>query len=276
MVLASPAGGVIQSGLVFIFSFGNEIVPVESSILARPSGATIAYHHLSGKGPGVIFCTGFKSDMTGGKALALEAWCRREARQFTRFDYCGHGASSGRFEDGTIGQWRKDALAVFDEVTSGPQVVVGSSMGGWIACLMSVVRPERIHAIVGIAPAVDFTQALLWPRLDAEARRQIEEEGVWLRPSAYDDGPYPITKMLIEDGANHLLMPGPIPFKGRVRLIHGMQDDAVPWEHSLRIADAMESEDVEITFVKDGEHRLSRGADLARLVAAVANVVNGN
>ena len=142
MVLASPSGGVIRSGSVFIFSFGNEIVPVEPSILARPSGATIAYHHLSGKGPGVIFCTGFKSDMTGGKALALETWCRTEARQFTRFDYQGHGASSGRFEDGTIGQWREDALAVLDEVTSGPQVVVGSSMGGWIACLMAVARPN--------------------------------------------------------------------------------------------------------------------------------------
>ena len=175
-----------------------------------------------------------------------------------------------------LGQWREDALAVLDEVTSGPQVIVGSSMGGWIACLMSVVRPERIKGIVGIAPAVDFTQALLWPRLDPETRRQIEEEGVWLRPSVYDDGPYPITKMLIEDGETHLLMPGPIPFKGPVRLIHGMRDDAVPWEHSLRIAAAMESEDVEITLVKDGEHRLSRNADLARLVAAVANVVNGN
>ena len=276
MVLASPSGGVIRSGSVFILSFGNEIVPVEPSILARPSGATIAYHHLSGKGPGVIFCTGFKSDMTGGKALALETWCRTEAREFTRFDYQGHGASSGRFEDGTIGQWREDALAVLDEVTSGPQVVVGSSMGGWIACLMAVARPERIRAIVGIASAVDFTQALLWPRLDSDARRQIEQEGVWLRPSVYDDGPYPITKTLIEDGKNHLLMPGPIAFKGPVRLIHGMQDDAVPWEHSLRIADAMESEDVEIALVKDGEHRLSRDADLARLISAVANVVNGD
>jgi len=276
MVLASPSGGVIRSGSVFILSFGNEIVPVEPSILARASGATIAYHHLFGKGPGVIFCTGFKSDMTGGKALALETWCRTEARQFTRFDYQGHGASSGRFEDGTIGQWREDALAVLDEVTSGPQVVVGSSMGGWIACLMAIARPERIRAIVGIAPAVDFTQALLWPRLDADARRQIEEEGVWLRPSVYDDGPYPITKTLIEDGKSHLLMPGPIPFKGPVRLIHGMQDDAVPWEHSLRIADAMESEDVEIALVKDGEHRLSRDADLARLISAVANVVDGD
>lgn len=224
----------------------------------------------------MIFCTGFKSDMTGGKAVALEAWCRSEARQFTRFDYQGHGASSGRFEDGTIGQWREDALAVLDEVTRGPQIVVGSSMGGWIACLLAVDRPDTVKGIVGIAPAVDFTQALLWPRLDAVARRQIEQDGVWFRPSVYDDGPYPITKALIEDGKSHLLMPGPIPFRGPVRFIHGMQDDAVPWEHSLKIAEAMESEDVEVTFVKDGEHRLSRESDLARLISAVSGILDGH
>ena len=248
-------------------------MPANPSILTRPSGATIAYHHLPGDRPGVIFCTGFKSDMTGGKALALESWCTGAGRQFTRFDYQGHGASSGKFKDGTIGEWKSDAVAVLDEVTSGPQVVVGSSMGGWIAFLLAVARTERIAGIVGIAPAVDFTQALLWPRMTDEARRQIEEEGVWYRPSEYDPEPYPITRTLIEEGRNNLLMPGPIPFHGPVRLIHGMLDEAVPWEHSLKIADAVASDDVELSFIKDGEHRLSRDSDLSRLISAVQNVI---
>jgi pimeloyl-ACP methyl ester carboxylesterase len=228
---------------------------------------------LPGDGPGVIFCTGFKSDMTGGKALALESWCAEAGRQFTRFDYQGHGASSGTFEDGTIGEWKADAMAVLDEVTSGSQIVVGSSMGGWIAFLLAVARTERIAGIVGIAPAVDFTQALLWPRMTDEARQQIEEEGVWYRPSEYDPEPYPITRTLIEEGRNNLLMPGPIPFRGPVRLIHGMLDEAVPWEHSLKIADAVASDDVELSFVKDGEHRLSRDSDLDRLISTVQNVI---
>ena len=203
--------------------------------------------------------------MTGGKAIALEAWCVETGRQFTRFDYQGHGASSGAFEEGTIGLWRADALAVLDELTEGPQVVVGSSMGGWIAFLLAIDRPDRVAGLVGIAPAVDFTQALMLPRLTDEAKRALEEEGVWYRPSEYDPEPYPITRQLIEEGANHLILDGSVHFDGPVRLIHGMLDDAVPWEHSLKIARAVSSTDVETIFVKDGEHRLSRDSDLARL-----------
>ena len=247
----------------------------EPEILARPGGATIAYHHRSGRTPGVIFCAGFKSDMTGGKALALERWCAAGGRQYTRFDYQGHGQSSGAFADGTIGQWRDDALAVLDTVTDGPQVVVGSSMGGWIALLLAVARPECVAGIVGIAPAVDFTQALLWPRLTDEARRQIEEEGVWHRPSEYGREPYPITRRLIEEGRNHLLMPGPIPFDGPVRIVHGMQDEAVPWEHALRVSAALRSDDVAVTLIKDGEHRLSRNSDLERLCRTVGGLIDG-
>lgn len=223
----------------------------------------------------MIFCTGFKSDMTGGKALALERWCAAAGRQYTRFDYQGHGASSGRFADGTIGLWRDDALAVLDQVTSGPQVVVGSSMGGWMALLMAVVRPARVAGVVGIAAAVDFTQALLWPRLPDAARRQIEAEGVWLRPSEYDPEPYPITRRLIEEGRDHLLLPGPIPFDGPVRLIHGMRDEGVPWEHALRVAEALRGGDVTVTLVKDGEHRLSRDADLALLRRTLGGLIAG-
>ncbi len=274
-LVASPAGDVIRSVSLFIRLKlkVTQLLSTRPSILTRLGGATIAYHYLPGIEPGVVFCTGFKSDMTGGKALALEQWCAECGRQFTRFDYQGHGASSGAFEDGTIGQWRADALAVLDEVTKGPQVIVGSSMGGWIAFLLAVDRPERVAGILGIAPAVDFTQALLWPRMPEAARREITENGVWYRPSVYEDGPYPITKTLIDEGRNNLLLPGPIPFDGPVRLIHGMLDDAVPWEHSLTIANGVRSDDVEITMVKDGEHRLSRDRDIERMIDLLQDIL---
>ncbi len=220
-----------------------------------------------------MFCTGFRSDMTGGKALALEAWCRSCGRQYTRFDYQGHGASSGRFEDGTIGLWLDDALAVLDRVTAGPQIVVGSSMGGWIAFLAALARPRRVAGIVTVAAAVDFTEELIWKRLPPGPRREIEEAGVWYRPSEYEPDPYPITRQLIEEGRRHLLLPGPIPYHGPVRMLQGMRDEAVPWRHALRIAEALESTDVVVTLVKDGEHRLSREADLARLRGSVADLV---
>ena len=241
-------------------------------ILSYSDGPTIAYHHFPGKEPGVIYCAGFNSDMTGKKALALEQWCLSNGRQFTRFDYQGHGASSGHVEDGTIGLWKKDALFVVDKVTRGIQIIVGSSMGGWIACLMALARLDRVAGIVGIAPAVDFTQALLWPKLTGEARRQIEDEGIWYRPSEYGPDPYPITKTLIEEGRNNLLLPGPIKFEGPLRLIHGMLDEAVPWNHSLVIAESFTSKDVEIILIKDGEHRLSRDSDLERLKVTVESV----
>ncbi|MDP6390096.1 MAG: alpha/beta hydrolase [Alphaproteobacteria bacterium] len=221
----------------------------------------------------MIFCTGFKSDMTGGKALALEAWCRTEGRQFTRFDYQGHGASSGDFAEGTIGLWLDDALAVLDEVARGGQVIVGSSMGGWIALLMARARPDRVRGLVTIAAAVDMTEELIWRHMPQEIRDRIETEGVWMRPSDYGDGPYPITKALIEDGRNHLLLPGPIPFEGPVRLLHGKLDDSVPWRHSRRVAEALRSRDVEVVLVEDGEHRLSRDEDLQRILAAVSEVL---
>ena len=245
-------------------------------ILARGNGATIAYHHdpgeKSAKRPGVIFCTGFKSDMTGGKALALQDFCRARNQQFTRFDYQGHGASSGDFAAGTIGLWLGDALAVLDAVTSGPQIVVGSSMGGWIALLMARARPARVAGIVGIAPAVDFTEELIWKRLPPEPRRAIEKDGVWYRPSDYGPEPYPITRGLIEEGRNHLLLGGSIAFDGPVRILQGMLDDAVPWQHALHLAEALTTEDVVVTLIKGGGHRLSEPADLARMTAAVAAV----
>lgn len=239
--------------------------------LQRENGAVIAYRHSPGSEPGVIFCTGFKSDMQGTKARALEEDCRARGVQFTRFDYQGHGESSGDFIDGTIGEWRDDTLAILDSVTEGPQIVVGSSMGGWIGLLAACARPEKVVGFVGIAAALDMARRI-WDLIDDATKRLLETEGVWMRPSEYDPAGYPITLKLIEEGRNHLLLPGPIPFTGPVRLLHGQRDDAVPWELSLDTAAALASEAVEVTFIKDGDHRLSRDADIARLLRTVREI----
>jgi pimeloyl-ACP methyl ester carboxylesterase len=219
----------------------------------------------------VIFCTGFKSDMQGTKALALEKDCRARGVQFTRFDYQGHGESSGDFIDGTIGEWRDDTLAILDSVTEGPQIVVGSSMGGWIGLLAACARPDKVVGFVGIAAALDMARRI-WERIDDATKHLLETEGVWMRPSEYDPAGYPITLKLIEEGRNHLLLPGPIPFTGPVRLLHGQRDDAVPWQLSLDTAAALASEAVEVTFIKDGDHRLSRDEDIARLLRTVREI----
>ena len=244
-------------------------------ILTRENGAAIAYHHTTANvpsskiQPGVLFCGGFKSDMAGVKATTLQAFCNRRGQQYTRFDYQGHGASSGKFVNGSIGDWRGDMLDVFDQVTEGSQIVVGSSMGGWMALMLALARPTRVRGLVLIAPAADFTDALMWPSLPEEARRQIETEGVWLRPSIYDDGTYPITRHLIEESKTHLVLGGPINFLGPVRILHGLADDTIPVEHVLRTADALTSRDVVVSLIKGGDHRLSSPADLERLCGAV-------
>jgi pimeloyl-ACP methyl ester carboxylesterase len=237
--------------------------------LTRPDGHSIAYHSLAGKMPGVLFCGGFQSDMTGTKATALEAACRAAGRAYTRFDYFGHGQSTGMFTDGTVGRWTDDAIAVLDNIARGPQVLVGSSMGGWIMLLAALARPERVRGLVGIAAAPDFTEALMWQRFPAEVKRQLETEGVWHEPSQYADEPYPITMRLIAEGRHHLLLDGPIPFDGPVRLLHGMADADVPWQHALRLIDALTSRDATLTLVKNGDHRLSEPADIERLTAVV-------
>jgi len=246
-------------------------VAAQPATLLRDNGAAIAYHHSPGSGPGVLFCTGFKSDMQGTKALALEEDCRARGQQFTRFDYQGHGQSSGDFIDGTIGEWLADTLAILDSATTGPQVIVGSSMGGWIAFLAACARPDRVAGVVGIAAALDMARRI-WERIDDATRRLLETEGVWIRPSEYDPAGYPITMRLIEEGRNHLLLPGPIPFRGPVRLLHGQRDDAVPWALSLETAAALVSDAVEVTLVKDGDHRLSRDEDLARRLRTVQEI----
>ncbi|WP_029010620.1 alpha/beta hydrolase [Azospirillum halopraeferens] len=243
----------------------------------RRGAATIAYRHTPGRPgdgrPGVMFLGGFMSDMTGTKARALEARAVAEGIAFTRFDYGGHGASSGRFEDGTIGAWLDDALAVLDAVPRGPQVLVGSSMGGWMMLLVARQRPERVAGLVGIASAPDFTEDLIWARLDEATRATILREGRWHRPSAYFDTPKPVTRTLIEEGRNHLLLRAPVPFAGPVRLLHGMRDEDVPWQTSVRLAEALTTADVRLTLVKDGDHRLSRDSDLDLIARAVGELV---
>lgn len=234
-------------------------------ILPRDGGATIAYRRLDGKPPGVMFLSGFMSDMQGTKALEVERYCRAAGRAFVRFDYQGHGESSGDFADGTIGSWAEDAVAVLDACTEGPQVLIGSSMGGWIMLLAALARPDRVAGLIGIAAAPDFTEDLMWDRFDAERRETLERDGVYYEPSEYGDEPYTITRKLIEDGRSHLLLRRPIALHCPVRLLHGMRDDSVPWMTTSRIAEKILSEDVRIFLVKDGDHRLSRDQDIARL-----------
>ena len=239
-------------------------------------GAAIAYRRTEGRGPAasptVVFLPGFRSDMEGGKALALEARCRREGRGFLRFDYTGHGRSSGKFEDGTIGRWADDAVFAIDTLTSGPLVLVGSSMGGWIAMLAARARPDRVAGLVGIAPAADFTEDLIMANASSAMRRDLERNGVHYRPSEYSDEPTPIARRLIEDGRDRLVLRAPFPFAGPVRIIQGMADPDVPWRHALKVAEAFAFADVEILLVKSGDHRLSEPHDLDRLARTTAEV----
>ncbi len=237
--------------------------------LKRPDGQTIAYLKTAGAatGPGVVWLSGFKSDMSGTKAMALNAWARDRGRTYTRFDYFGHGTSSGDFRDGTVTRWLADSLAVIDEVTEGPQVLVGSSMGGWIATLAALARPERVAGLMLIAPAADFTEELMWKAMPDDIRREIMKRGVWHRPSAYEPNPYPITRGLIEDGRKHLILSGRIGVTCPVRVLQGMADPDVPWRHAMRLVEQIESSDVIVELIKDGDHRLSRPSNIARLGA---------
>ena len=236
--------------------------------LRRSDGETIAYRKRGGRGPGVVWLGGFRSDMTGTKAEALDTWAAEKGHAYLRFDYLGHGRSSGEFRKGTIGRWRDDALAVLEELTNGPQILVGSSMGGWIALLLARQRPERVKALLLIAPAPDFTEDLLWTALSPEAQRQIMSEGEWLQPWGYGLETCPITRGLIEDGRANLLLRSTIGVDCPVRILQGMNDPDVPWQHAVRIVERLPNNPV-LTLVKDGDHRLSTPEDLKRMTATL-------
>jgi len=236
--------------------------------LDRGDGIELAWALLPGREPTVVFLPGFGSDMTGAKASALRDWCRSEGRALLRFDYSGHGASGGAFTDGTIGQWAAEARHAIGALTEGKLLLVGSSMGGWIALLIALAMPQRLAGLVGVAAAVDFTEALMWEAMSPAERERLLGEGVLLVPNQYGD-PTPITRALIEDGRRHLLLGGEIALDCPVRLLHGQADPDVPWRMALRLAEALRSPDVQVTLIKDGDHRLSRAGDLDLLIRTI-------
>lgn len=226
--------------------------------------------------PSVVFLGGFASDMTGTKAVYLEECCAAAGLGFLRFDYRGHGASSDRFEDGCIGDWFDDALKVFDALTKGPQILVGSSMGGWIGLLLARARRDRVAGFVGIAAAPDFTDELILPALSDVQKAELQETGKTYDPDAPPDHRVPVTRHLMEEGKNHLLLGGPIDLAMQVHLIQGQRDKEVPWRYATRIAEAIAHDDVRVTLVKDGDHRLSRPQDLALIWQVVRSMVDGS
>lgn len=241
--------------------------------LDRGDGVELAWAKVEAQGEGtsptIVFLPGYYSDMTGDKATSLAAFAADHGHAMLRFDYSGHGASGGRFEDGTIGVWTRDALAAIDRLTTGKLILVGSSMGGWIALLTALARSDRIAALVGIAGAPDFTQRLMLDRLSDDQRAALMRDGIIHRPSQYG-APTPLTRALIEDGPNHFVLTGPIPLTCPIRLLHGQEDPDVPWALSLQVASLVVSTDVEVILIKDGDHRLSRPRDLALLRRTVA------
>jgi pimeloyl-ACP methyl ester carboxylesterase len=244
------------------------------TIRSSPLDRKIAVRTREGKSPGLFWLGGFKSDMNGTKAEALDRWAENAGRACVRFDYSGHGESGGDFTEGTIGRWLEESLAVYTRFGQGPQIVVGSSMGGWLALLLARALAARkdaapIAGMVLIAPAVDFTEALMWKEFSDATRLEIEQKGFWMRPSAYGEEPYPITHGLIEDGRKHLLLGGLIETRCPVHILQGVQDPDVPWRHAVELVSRFSRDDVVLTLIKDGDHRLSRPEDIERLIVAV-------
>ncbi|MEQ8179322.1 MAG: alpha/beta fold hydrolase [Amphiplicatus sp.] len=232
----------------------------------------LAYERIEGAGPGALWLGGYRSDMTGTKASRLADWALKQGRAYLRFDYSGHGQSGGAFEDCCISDWFADACVAFDRLTEGPQILVGSSMGGWIACLLALARPQRVAGIVFIAPAPDFTEELMWKGMSAADRATLLREGRLELPSDYSPEPDVITRQLIEDGRDNLVLPRAGDITCPVRILQGMKDEDVPWRHAMRLAEALGSADLRVTLTGDGDHRLSSPADLERLTAAMEEI----
>lgn len=240
----------------------------DPAFLQRADGHIIAYRQISGRGPGILWLGGFRSDMTGTKAEALAEFAAREGRAFTRFDYFAHGQSSGRFEEATITRWRDDALAVLDELTAGPVVLVGSSMGGWMTMLLAHARPERVAAMVLIAPAPDLTEALMWSQMPPEVQALIMDQGRW----DYPQGGYPITRGLIESGRENLVLNRPLPACLPVRILHGDADKDVPWQHGVKLMQVLSGE-ATFTLIKGADHRLSEPSHLRLIEKTLSDLL---
>jgi pimeloyl-ACP methyl ester carboxylesterase len=238
-------------------------------------GICIEYEFLPGEGPIIVWLGGYKSDMTSTKAAALMEWGRTNNRSVLRFDYSGHGISGGRFEDGTISKWLNEAIAIINNKAGIAPILVGSSMGGWIAMLAAMhLRSGKLNsapsALVLIAPATDFTEELMWKAFSPEIKQQIETEGVWQRHSQYSNEPTPVTRSFIEDGRKHLILGKSFELGCKVHILQGMKDPDVPWHHSMRLVDCLPHDQVVMTLINDGDHRLSRDEDIARLVRVVS------
>jgi pimeloyl-ACP methyl ester carboxylesterase len=244
-----------------------------TQFLDTPQGRRIAHHRIAGEGPGVVFLGGFRSDMTGTKALFLEDWARAQGRAFLRLDYTGHGASSGAFLEGCIGDWARDAADALDRLTEGPQVLVGSSMGGWIALLLARAMPNRIAGLVGIAAAPDFTEDSMWAGFDADQRARLMAEGAVALPSDYSDEPYVVTRRLIEDGRAQLVLRDPLELPFPVRLLHGTADADVALSVPLRLIAHATGPDIRLTLVKDADHRFSTPDLLALIARTIGEIV---
>lgn len=232
-------------------------------------GRMIAYHQQPGTGPGIVFMGGFRSDMAGTKAMWLQDWATAHGRAFLRFDYTGHGQSSGHFADGCIGDWARDARDVISHLTRGPQIIIGSSMGGWIALLVARALPERLAALVGIAAAPDFTEDSMWAGFDLSQRAEVTEIGHIDWPSDYDNGTYPITRRLIEEGRSNLVLRSPLHLTAPVRLLQGSADRDVLPAVALRLFNHMTGPDIRLTIVKNADHRFSTPENLAHLGAVL-------
>ncbi len=243
-----------------------------TQFLDGPQGRRIAYERVQGQGPGMVFLGGFRSDMQGTKALWLEDWARAQGQAFLRFDYSGHGQSSGRFEDGCIGDWAADAMAAIAALTKGPQVLVGSSMGGWISLLVARAMPERVAGLVTVAAAPDFTERGFWPEFGAEEREALIRDGRLLRPSDYGD-PYVITRRLIEDGRRHQVLAAPLTLAFPVRFLQGTADQDVPVRWALDLLDHAQGDDMRLLLVKGADHRFSSPDCLALIGTAVGEVL---
>lgn len=245
-------------------------LPIETLSVGTGSAARdIAVRLRPGDGPPVVWLGGFRSDMRATKALALDAWAVEHGRALIRFDYSGHGESGGRFADGTISDWLEDAQAVLSHFAKTPPVLVGSSMGGWIACLAARAMPQPPAGLVLIAPALDFTEALMWEAFPPEVRAELERNGVWYRATAYAPEPDPIGMHLIEDGRRHLLLGDDFDPGCPVHILQGMRDPDVPYAHALKTVERLPESGTLLTLIKDGDHRLSRPQDIALLLRTI-------